>query len=178
MRALFPSLAAIAIAVSVSGCYTQVKTNGWPSASRPDIRPVPSEPAFLAPPVAHAPVVDDTVLRGEFIGTIQYDFTPENADERTYSGDISFRLQEGMYRCEGTLIVERGRFKDQGNEIVFDPPLPLPPAERPQHWVATGKSGISRFAVEHREGAWHLTSRDESQQTSCEIVLRRLFASR
>jgi hypothetical protein len=173
MRAHLPSLAAIAIAISVSGCYTQVRSNGWPSAMHPDLRPVPGEPALEAPPVVLAPVVDDSVLRGEFIGTIQYDFNAGSADARTYSGDISFRLQEDMYRCEGTLTAQGGRFNDYAGEIVFNPPLRLPTAERPQHWVAIGKTGIARFAVEHSEGAWRLTSRDESQQRSCEIVLRR-----
>src|SRR5678816_212643 len=175
MRARSVFFASIASAILVSGCYTQVKTDGWPSESRPLQRPVPRETAPPPPVAVHAPPVDDGVLRGEFIGTVQFDFNAGNADERTYSSDISFRFQDGMYRCESNLIVERGRYKDKGNEIVFDPPLPLPPAERPQRWVATGASGIPRFAAEHSEGAWNLTSQDDTQNRTCKIVLRRLF---
>jgi hypothetical protein len=177
MRAHSFFLASIVIAISISapGCYTQVKTNGWGPS---EARPVPSETLPSPPPVViRAPEIDD-VLGGEYIGTIQFDFDAGGADERTYSGDISFRFQDGMYRCESKVIVERGRFKDHGKEIVFDPPLPLPTAERPQHWVATGTSGIARFAVEHSDGTWRLTSRDESQNRTCEIALHRLFAQR
>lgn len=178
MRARSIFFASIASAILISGCYTKVRTSGWPSAMNPDVRPVPREVTGAPPVASHPPVVDDGVLRGEFVGTVQFDFNAGSADERTYSSDISFRFQDGMYRCESNLIVERGRYKDQGKEIIFDPPLPLPTAERPQHWVTTGARGISRFVVEHQEGSWQLTSRDEKQNRNCEIALRRLFESR
>jgi hypothetical protein len=86
-----------------------------------------------------------------------------------------------MYRCEGPVVVEHGRCKMQETELVFDPPIPLPIAERTQHsnsWVLDGSSGIARFAVVRSAQALELTHHDETLHRSCKITLHRLFGSR
>jgi hypothetical protein len=164
-----PTIVVIVLALGVfaPGCYTQIHSNGWPAGA-------PADPPAAA---KSKPSMSDAV-RGEFIGTVRFDFDSETDAARTYSGDISFRFEDGMYKCEGDLIGERGRCRDLGDEMVFDPPLPLPVTERPHDWAVEGSSGVARFAVVRSEQGLRLTSRNDARHFSCEIVLHRLFGMR
>jgi hypothetical protein len=70
---------ALAVLAVAPGCYTQVKSSGWPAPG------YDSEPRKAPPRVAETPSDEDD-LQGEFIGTIHFEFDPGTGNERTFSG--------------------------------------------------------------------------------------------